>query len=375
MSRASIIQLTLFLLTICTTTIAGAEWVTGKALILGNMSWPDLFSGFHYSIPFLIILTCHEFGHYLTARYYNIKVTLPYYIPLWLLGFPSIGTAGAYIRIKEEIQSRKEYFDVGIAGPLAGFVIALGVLYYGFTHLPEHEHIFTIHPEYKQFGMNYADHVYEDENTISITLGDNIIFYLFKKYLVDDPSRFPHPNEIIHYPYLMVGFLSLFWTALNLLPIGQLDGGHVVFGLLGERRSRIASRILFVVFLFYAGLGVISPGMLKDGTSDSMLTFSVMLMAYLYYLYVCLYSMIESRRDRMMLAAIILTVQFATGIIFPIEGYSGWMLFALLLGRFLGVYHPPAADNRKLSKGRVILGIISLIIFVMSFSPQPLIIE
>ena len=375
MSRSSVIQLTLFILTICTTTLAGAEWVTGKALFFTGLSWSELFSGLHYSIPFLFILTCHEFGHYLTARYYNIKVTLPYYIPLWLFGLPAIGTAGAYIRIKEEIQSRKEYFDVGVAGPLAGFVIALGVLYYGFTHLPEPEHIFTIHPEYEQYGLDYADHVYQDENTLSITLGDNVIFYLFRKYLVEDPSLFPHPNEIIHYPYIFVGFLSLFWTALNLLPIGQLDGGHVVFGLIGERRSRIASRVLFTAFLFYAGLGVVTPNMLQEGNADPMLTFGITLVAYLYYLYLCLYSMVESKRDRLMLASIILTAQFATTLFFQVEGYTGWMLFALLLGRFLGVYHPPAEDNRPLSKGRIVIGIISLIIFVLSFSPQPLVIS
>ncbi len=368
------IQIGLFVATIITTTIAGAEWMSGKSLILGNMSWQEIFAGLHYAVPFLVILTCHEFGHYLTARYYNIKVTLPYYIPFWFLGFPAIGTAGAYIRIKDEIQSRKEYFDVGIAGPLAGFVMAVALLAYGFTHLPEPEHIYTIHPEYETYGLDYPSHVYNDETNVSINLGDNLLFWFFKNYVVEDPSLLPHPNEMIHYPYLLAGFLALFFTALNLLPIGQLDGGHVIFGLVGERWSRIVSRWLFLAFLMYAGLGAVQPGLLRDGSSGASLQFLLMLFIYLYYLYICLYSMIESRRDRMMVAALILTIQFAVSTLFQWEGYTGWMLFAFLIGRFLGVYHPPVADNRPISTGRKVLGIVALIVFIISFSPRPFII-
>ena len=130
------LQIILFLVTIFTTTLSGAEWIYG--LNIGNMTWAHIQSGLEYAVPFLLILTVHEFGHYLTARHYKIDVTLPYYIPMYMGGlFISIGTFGAFIRIKEEIKSRKEYFDVGIAGPLAGFVVALAVLFYGFTHLPE----------------------------------------------------------------------------------------------------------------------------------------------------------------------------------------------------------------------------------------------
>jgi len=103
----------LFIVTLITTTISGAEWMYGRPLMYFEpaLTLSETLSGVYFSIPFLGILTIHEFGHYFTAKYYNIKVTLPYYIPLWL-GFIfmpfTIGTMGAFIRIKEPIKSRKE---------------------------------------------------------------------------------------------------------------------------------------------------------------------------------------------------------------------------------------------------------------------------
>ena len=137
----------LFIITVITTTIAGAEWMYGRWLFIGNYSLTqeELTNGLYFSIPFLLILTVHEMGHYVVAKMNQIKVTLPYYIPMWLgfiPGMPSFGTMGAFIRIKAVIQSRREYFDVGVAGPIAGFVMALLVLWYGFSHLPPAEYIF-----------------------------------------------------------------------------------------------------------------------------------------------------------------------------------------------------------------------------------------
>ena len=396
------IQLLLFVVTLLTTTISGAEWIFGTSIVSGNLGVDEFISGLQYSIPFLLILTCHEFGHYLVARYYNIAVTLPSYIPFWLPGFPAIGTMGAYIQIKEAIQSRKEYFDVGVAGPLAGFVVAMGFIIYGFSNLPEIDYIYEVHPDYESFGKDYPmlyemdtvlykkdfvnpnrynfasmpdSIVYDRESNISITLGDNLIFWYFENYWVEDVSRLPHPNEIIHYPFLLAGYLALLFTALNLLPIGQLDGGHVIFGLFGERHSRTIARVLFVVFLFYAGLGVIHPGLLVETSSEASLQFLLMVALYLYYLYACLYSMIEGRRDRLMVASIILATQFVTTLLLRTEGYMGWMVFAFIIGRFLGVYHPPVNDNRDLSTTRKIIGVIALVVFILSFSPRPLIIN
>lgn len=255
----------LFLLTFVVTTIAGAEWIFNKSLFYGEelLGWSEIMAGLYYSIPFLGILTAHEFGHYFTAKYYKTEVTLPYYIPLWF-GFaplfPSFGTMGAFIRIKSMIKSRKEYFDIGVAGPIAGFVVALFVLTYGFTHLPEPSYIFEIHPEYEQYGVDYEDYAYE-HNEGNFVVGDNLLFLFFKKY-VADPERVPNNYELYHYPWLFAGYLALFFTALNLIPIGQLDGGHVIYGLLGYKYSRIVSRTLFLVMVTISGISFVPRGII-----------------------------------------------------------------------------------------------------------------
>ena len=175
-TRTHVIQAALFIITIITTTMAGAEWMFGNIFgfvydmlffLIGQpdgkevpiptkpMGWAEFIQGFHFSIPFLLILTIHEFGHYFVAKAHKVKVTLPYYIPLWFGISQSIGTLGAFIRIKEVVKSRVKFFDIGIAGPLAGFLAALVVLWYGFTHLPPPDYIFKIHPEYERFGLNY----------------------------------------------------------------------------------------------------------------------------------------------------------------------------------------------------------------------------
>ena len=363
----------LFIVTLITTTLAGTEWSTGKFLILG-MKPEDFLFGFNFSLPFLAILTVHEFGHYFTARYHHIKVSLPYYIPMWL-GFivaPSIGTMGAFIRIRSQIVSRTKYFDVGVSGPIAGFVVAIFILWYGFTHLPSEEYIYAIHPEYLEYNsINEA--IEAGEGTV-IFLGGNLLFDFFKDH-VADPEKVPHPNEIIHYPWLLAGYLALFFTALNLLPMGQLDGGHVLFGLFGTKNHAIISRVLFTGYLFYAGLGWITVDDLENNSAKSLGFFIFNLAAYLYVLYLCAYSLFKDTRTRLLYATILLTIQFFAASLFKVEGYPAWIVFSLLIGRFIGIDHPPVADNRPLSLGRRILGWLALVIFILCFSPEPLIIK
>ena len=386
--RTPIIQGLLFVTTIITTTLSGAEWIgSGSIFYSEDYSFDDFLSGLYFSIPFLGILTVHEFGHYFTARWYKIKVTLPYYIPFWFQ-IPLIGTMGAVIRIKEGIKSRKEFFDVGISGPLAGFVVALGVLYYGFTHLPEPEHIYSIHPDYEEFGLEYEDHVYSYEyqrqydsvnfkklypdgefEALSsypiITLGSNLTFQFFEKYVVTDPSRIPNAYEMMHYPWLFAGYLALFFTALNLLPIGQLDGGHVLYGLFGFERHKKISEFLFFALIFYAGIGLISP----STELAEMLWHVPLYLAALYFLF----GKLDKRpADKWLIAVFILTGQFLISFYDPnIKGYMGWLVFAFIIGRVIGVYHPPAYYDQPLSLKRKILGWVSLFVFVISFSPAP----
>ncbi len=398
-NKTLIIQVLLFITTVFTTTLAGAEW-TGKGTIMDwdNFSLEDFLYGFYFSVPFLSILTVHEFGHYLTAKWYKIKVTLPYYIPFWFQ-IPLIGTMGAVIRIKEGIKSRKEFFDIGISGPIAGFVLAIIVLFYGFTHLPEPEYIYGIHPEYEEFGLAFEDHVYSYEYQKRIdsiyskqyfpdkafaaqpsypilSLGSNLTFQFFE-YFVADESRLPNHFELAHYPWIFAGYLALFFTALNLLPIGQLDGGHVLYGLFGIKKHKLISEIIFIALVFYAGLGMIKYNMGKFdafGFDEFMDINAVYVYGPIYFLFLrFLFAKLNRSNQEITLICLgIIIVQLAVNVVYPqLEGYPGWLVFAFIIGRVIGVYHPRALMDHQLSTKRKILGWIGLFVFVISFSPVP----
>ncbi|SHI94497.1 Peptidase family M50 [Hymenobacter daecheongensis DSM 21074] len=369
--RTYSLHLLLFLLTLTTTTLAGAEWITGKAFFIqgaafrftGWLTAAEIRAGLWFSLPFLGVLTVHEFGHYFTARHYRVRATLPYYIPFFTGFFNTIGTFGAVIRIKDRIFSRKEFFDIGLAGPLAGFLVAVPVLIYGFTHLPEPlEYIFRIHPEYRVYGPDYAQYVYR--NGEAMTLGRPLLYRLLEA-LFADPARLPHPNELMHYPVLLAGALALFFTALNLLPIGQLDGGHILYSLLGFRRFNRLSVTLFIGFIFYAGLGLFS----LHSSADTWLYWGV---PYLLYLFLVFRKTLPTPRRGLLLALGVFAAQLAVSQAVPgIQGNPGWLVFGLLLGRVMGIFHPQAPDERPLSPGRKVLGWLMLVIFVLCFSPSP----
>ena len=370
------LHLFLFALTFLTTTVAGAEWIHGKSFLAdgaqlsftGAMTGAEIKSGLWFSVPFLTVLTVHEFGHYFTARYYRTSVTLPYFIPMWLGIVSTIGTMGAFIRIKSRIYSRREFFDIGIAGPLAGFAVAVPLLFYAFTHLPEPEYIFSIHPEYQRFGLNYAQFVYEGDFP-KIALGRNLLFLFFERYVVADPALLPHQYELIHYPLLFAGYLSLFFTALNLLPIGQLDGGHILYGMIGYRRFNQLSPLLFLLFIVYAGLGTISLLL----TLEEAIWF---IPAYFLFLFVIFQKILPDSKKTLLVALGVMALQYSLELAFPgVEGYNGWLLFGLILSRVMGVFHPPCPNERPLDAPRLALGGLALLIFLLCFSPRPFIIE
>lgn len=401
--KTLLIQILLFVVTFITATLAGAEWMHGKQVFINDqyeigigdwLSWEKISEGLKFSIPFLCILTAHEFGHYLTARYYKVGVTLPFYIPFFTGLIPTIGTLGAFIRIKSILKSRKEVFDVGVAGPLAGFVIAFGLLWYGFTHLPPRETIYEIHPEYKQVPANYEDYVYDKpfldeqarkemkrlqlesdevaENYQVMAVGNNLLFYLFERFAVEDKSLVPNKFELIHYPYLFAGYLALFFTALNLLPIGQLDGGHILYGLFGTRIHNKVSPVFFTMFVFYAGLGIFNSDMfgMEEASFTDFLLFGAF---YLYFLYMVFSRIFEKQLNNFLLAVIMFSIHFSLALAFPkLQGFPGWLLFAFLIGKFLGVYHPPAMIDKPISTGRKIVGWIAFVVFILSFTPNVL---
>lgn len=373
-TKRIVLQIFLFILTFLTTTLAGASWCYGKTYIVlvpfdilidQSFTLDDFRSGLHFSVPFLLILTVHEFGHYLTARKNNVASSLPYYIPMPPIPF-SIGTMGAVIRLRQRVSSLKVNFDIGIAGPLAGFIMSLIVLFYGFSNLPPAEYIFEIHPEYEQYGLEYADHIYgKQEGVIDVVIGKNLLFLFFEKF-VADPERMPNPHEIMHYPYIFSGFLALIFTALNLLPIGQLDGGHVLYGLVGYKNHKLIASGVFILFVLYAGLGLVHPFQpIED------LIFYIP--AYVIFLMLCLRGLRLSTRDTVMVALLIFAVQFVWSWLQPtVNGFTGWLLFAFIIGRFAGVEHPRAEIEERLDVNRQVLGWIALIIFVICFSPYPI---
>lgn len=371
--KTYLIQFFLFVTTLTTTTLAGYTFTSSK-----SESFEAILQGLYFSIPFLGILTIHEFGHYITARLYRVKVTLPYFIPF----FTFIGTLGAFIRMKSKLGSKKEIFDIGIAGPLAGFVAALIILFYGFTHLPPREHIFTIHPTYEKYGLEYEKYVYKPENkepdSYSYIIGDNLLFQFFKKYVATDPSLVPNAYELIHYPFLLAGFWALFFTALNLLPIGQTDGGHILYGLVGAKRQRQITPVIFTLFVFIGGLGIFSNdnffgSYVPLGSFENFIGFAPF---YLLLLYIIFSKVSENKITNFLIATVVFTLQFFLSMMWPtIQGALGYLVFALLFGRFLGIYHPPAEIEEPLSTSRKILGWVALIIFIICFSPQPIMVE
>ncbi len=360
-----LIHISLFVLTLITVTISGGEWVYGKSVMsngVGAFTWEYFWKSTAFSFPFVGILLVHELGHYFMALRHKVKSTLPFFIPFWLgfLGAPSIGTFGAIIRIKSLINSRIKYFDIGIAGPLLGFVMALGVLSYGFLNLPPADYIYTIHPEYAKADFKPS------EDAFGFELGQNLLFSGLASLLAD-PERLPVMSEVIHYPYLFAGYLALFFTALNLLPIGQLDGGHVIFGLFPKWHKKI-SLIAFTVFLGYAGVGLISP---FQPFGELLTVFPL----YLGFLYVCFQKSGLSKKDKLAIMLTILAFQYALVFFKPQwEGYQGWLFFGFLLGRVMGIRHPEVLGNRKLDKKRKVLGWIAIVIFMLCFSPKPFII-
>jgi membrane-associated protease RseP (regulator of RpoE activity) len=377
--RSALVHSALFIVTFITTTIAGSSWAFGKFIINENWgynteyTWSDFASGLPYSITFLLILTVHEFGHYFTAIYHKVRTTLPYYIPLPPLPF-FFGTLGAVIRIKSRIYSKTQNFDIGIAGPIAGFVVAIAALFYGFSTLPEPEYIFKIHPEYEQFGKDYAQHVYTPEylNGIpDLVIGNNILFWLFETY-VADPARVPNHHELTHFPILFAAFLSLVFTSLNLLPIGQLDGGHVLYGLIGSKKHRVIASVIFVMFLFYATLGLLRPGETID-LGFFTVPHAASIVAMIAALVFCLKALRLSQLNTAMIAVAIFTVQYAITFFFPTaKGYTGWLLFAIIIGRFMPVAHPATQIEEPLTMGRKILGWIALLMFILCWTPNPL---
>ncbi|NML65457.1 site-2 protease family protein [Hymenobacter sp. RP-2-7] len=353
------LHLGLFLLTLASTVVAGLglmrgtlgdDWLPLDLLGLpATERWVQLRWALGYALPFVGVLGVHEFGHYFVARRNRVRTTLPFFLPVPL----GIGTFGAVIRIKERIFSRRQFFDIGIAGPLAGLAVAVPLLAYAFATLPDPA-------EYLLVQTRWLRHY----PAPSFTLAHPLLYQLLER-LFADPHRLPPPNQLLHYPLLLAGELSLFFTALNLLPIGQLDGGHLLYGLLGPRRAGRLSAVLFVAFIFYAGLGLFS---VRSGWH--MWLYGGV--PYAAYLGLVFWRLLPRPAWGLAVGAAVWLGQIAITSLWPgTLGQPGWLLFGLLLGRLSGIYHPAAPDDRPLNLGRQVLGWATVGLFILCFAPSP----
>ena len=283
------LNVALFLLTLLTTTTAGA-YMNGEEVPFLHpfAALAALSSGLSFSLPLMAILFAHEMGHYLTSRYHSVDTSLPYFIP----APPSlfiIGTFGAFIRMRAPARTRRVMFDIGAAGPWAGVLLAIPAVI---------------------IGLYLSDVTPLDKAAGGLELGNSLLFLGLSHIVLGvDPSTV---NVNLN-PIAFAGWLGLFVTTLNLLPVGQLDGGHVIYALFPRHHRTIS--VLFVV--------------------------SCVLMVL---------------------------VPLALGLTF----WGGWLLWAVL-SIALGLGHPSTIDrNTPLNPRRAVAAWATVVLFIVTFSPVPL---
>ena len=320
------LHLLLFFLTVFTTLMAGAFWgghpvnIASFPLFISSLS-----TGIPYSMSLLLFLTVHEFGHFFAAMHHRVRATLPYYLPVPPLpSLLSLGTMGAVIKVKERIPDTTSLFDIGISGPIGGFAVSIGLLVYGFLNLPPAGFIYTIHPEYlTQAGMQTP------VPGGTLILGKNLLWMAMENIIA--PKNLPPMTEMYHYPFLCAGWLGSLVTALNLLPVGQLDGGHITYAMFGQRGHAKTARA-FLLFIILLGF----PSFLE------------LLLSWL--------------------------KPEAVSLIPPVLlhwSWSGWILWSLILSRFIGMNHPPTVHDHTLSTPRKVYGWSAIVIFFITFTPVP----
>lgn len=202
--------------TLATTTFTGMlHWLSFDAdfqMVASRVTLGTIFNGLWYSLTILAILGAHELGHYLACRYYGINASLPYFLPV---PFPLTGTAGAFIRIRQPITTKRALFDIGIAGPLAGFAVAVPALV---------------------VGMLMSRVVALPPNMQGLSLGEPPLFMAVAWLVWGAP---PEGLAINMHPMAFAAWFGLIATALNLIPMGQFDGGHIAYATLGRHANKI----------------------------------------------------------------------------------------------------------------------------------------
>lgn len=321
-------QIVLFLVTLLTTTAAGTQFQMKDPTELSNWVY-----GLPYSLLLLAFLSAHEFGHYFAARYHGLNTTYPYFIPL---PFFTFGTMGAVIRIKSPFATRKQLFDVGIAGPLAGFLVCLIILIVGIIIQPPIESMYAIHPEYRSLSQLPSFGMY---------FGSLPLYQWLSSLITPSHGWLPPLNEMYHYPFLCVAWFGMFVTALNLIPIGQLDGGHISYAMFGSNHAKI-SRVVFAG-LILLGVGGFFGDILQifRGLNSPDTTYNDMV------------------------ALLLPSLQWIERTIpFFFQSWTGWLVWAVVTRFLVRLDHPPIEDQEPLSSGRQVLAVGALAIFLVCFS-------
>ncbi len=228
------VNIVLLVATIITTTLTGSLLVADKMSILEEGAFEEmtrfenLWSGFtQFSLPLLTILGVHEMAHYFASRKHNIKTSLPFFIPVPPIFSFNIGTFGALISSREPIHNRKALFDIGFSGPFAGFVVAIPVTIYGI--------------------MN-SEIVPKEAANGKIVLGSFLLFEILSKLILNISTS---QYTIMLHPTAFAGWVGMVITSVNLLPIGQLDGGHVARAVFGDKQKYVGW--IAVIILLFTG--------------------------------------------------------------------------------------------------------------------------
>ncbi len=216
--RRYYVHIILFILTVASTFYTGGSTVGTGFSITGGLG---------YSIPVILILLGHEMGHYFMSRRYGIRATLPYFLPFPL---PPFGTLGAVIRMESTVSSRRALFDTGVAGPLTSFFLSIPAIVIGLK-------------------LSKLISISQTAST-NIRISPPLLFSIIQEWIINYPPDYYMGNyALMIHPIGFAGFVGLFVTSLNLLPIGQLDGGHITYGLFG-RKSRVIFLIAITVMAF-----------------------------------------------------------------------------------------------------------------------------
>lgn len=288
--REWLISIFLFIATFISTTFAGVLYMREDigffSLFFFALARPGiLLYGLPFSFTFLMILLAHELGHFFACRFYGIRCTPPYFLPLPI---SFAGTLGAFIRIKSPFQHKRALFDVGIAGPLAGFLFVVPALFIGIAH---------------------SQLIAKGSVAGGYSFGEPVLFRLVGKLVL---GYAPDRQDMVAHPIAMAAWFGLLATALNLFPIWQLDGGHITYAILGRKLQRRLSLAGTVVLIAVSFLG------------------------------------------------------------WPIPSYLAFGVLLLVFGLRVRFFHPATLrDDEEIGPGRIIIGVLALVILILSFTPVP----